>query len=182
MPPEEGESRATAAGWAGAIAILASAGISAYLIARLRNTDVALHVYVVTLAVCGSVALADRALRGLRFDDGLPLIARLRRRPRRPHPERVRSLEELEHAVDFALTTAFDVHYRLRPHLSRVAAHRLAARRGIAMDEQPEAAHAALGDELWALVDPDRIPPAERNAPGLPLDRLRRLVAALDAV
>jgi hypothetical protein len=182
LRPDERASRATAGGWAGAIAILATVGIAAYLVVRLRNTDVALHFYVVTMAVCGSVVLADRALRGLRFEDGLPLIARLRRRSRRIHPERVRSLEELEHAVDFALTTSFDVHYRLRPHLSRIAAHRLAARRGIAMGEQPAAARAALGEELWALVDPDRTSPAERNAPGLPLDRIRRLVAALEAV
>jgi hypothetical protein len=182
LQPEERVSGATAAGWAGAIAILATVGIAAYLVVRLRNSDVALHLYVVTMAVCGSVALADRALRGLRFEDGLPLIARLRRRSRRIHPERVRSLEELEHAVDFALTTSFDVHYRLRPHLGRIAAHRLAARRGIAMEDQPDAARAALGEELWALVDPDRASPAERNAPGLPLDRIRRLVAALEAV
>ena len=83
MRPDERASRATAGGWAGAIAILATVGIAAYLVVRLRNTDVALHFYVVTMAVCGSVVLADRALRGLRFEDGLPLIARLRRRSRR---------------------------------------------------------------------------------------------------
>ena len=182
MQPEEPTSRATAAGWAGAIAILATVGIAVYLVVRLRNTDVALHLYVVTMAVCGSVALADRALRGLRFEDGPSLIARLRRRAKRVPPERVRSLEELERAVDFALTTSFDVHYRLRPHLGRIAAHRLAARRGIAMDEQPELARAALGEELWELVDPDRPAPAERNSPGMALARIRRLVAALDAV
>ena len=64
MRPEERASRATAAGGAGAIAILATVGIAVYLVVRLRNTDVALHFYVVAMAVCGSVALADRALRG----------------------------------------------------------------------------------------------------------------------
>jgi hypothetical protein len=136
----------------------------------------------VTVATCGVVALADRALRGLRFDDGPTVVARLRRRRPRWRPERVRSLEELEHAVDFAGTTAFDVHYRLRPHLVRIAGHRLAARRGIDIDADPAAARVALGDELWALVDPDREPPAERNAPGLPHAAVRRLVEALEAV
>jgi len=163
------------------IAILATLGAAAYLVLRLRNTDLVLHLYVVTMAACGTVALADRALHGLRFDDGRSVLARLRRRPRL-HPERVRSLEELEHAVDFAITTSFDVHYRLRPHLARIAAHRLAARRGISLDEQPAAARQVLGEELWAVVDPDRPPPAERNAPGLPLSRLRALVEALEAV
>ena len=182
MRPEAESPPATLAGWAGALAILATLATAAYLVLRLRQTDLVLHLYVVTVGICGVVALADRALRGLRFDDGPSLVARLRRRPPRLHPERVRSLEELEHAVDFAVTTSFDVHYRLRPHLARIAAHRLAARRGISLEDQPALARQALGEELWAVVDPDRAPPVERNAPGLPLVRLRRLVAALDQV
>lgn len=181
MRAEERRAPNTAAGWAAAAGIVATIGIAAFLVLRLRATELALHLYVVTVATCGAVGLADRALRGLRFEDGRSLVARLRRRPR-PRPERVRSLEELEHAVDFAGTTAFDVHYRLRPHLVRIAGHRLAARRGIDIDAEPAAARAALGAELWALVDPDREPPAERNAPGLPPAAMRRLVEALEAV
>lgn len=162
--------------------MLATLTIGAFLVLRLRNTDLALHLYVVAMAACGTVALADRAFRGLHFDDGRSLIARLRRRRPRHYPERVRSLEELEHAVDFAVTTSFDVHYRLRPHLVRIAAHRLAAHRGISLEEQPTAARQVLGDELWALVDPDRPGPAERNAPGIPLARLRLLVDNLERV
>ncbi|HEX6350198.1 MAG TPA: hypothetical protein VF160_12505 [Candidatus Dormibacteraeota bacterium] len=180
MRPEREAAPATVAGWAGAIALLATVGAAVYLVLRLRNTDLVLHLYVVTLATCGTLALTDRALRGLRFDDGLSLVARLRRRPPRLQPERVRSLEELEHAVDFSLTTSFDVHYRLRPHLMRIATHRLAARRGISLEEQPAAARRILGDELWAVVDPDREPPAERNSPGLPLARIRALVEGLE--
>ncbi|TMF88231.1 MAG: hypothetical protein E6I08_08085 [Chloroflexi bacterium] len=182
MRPEEESPASTLAGWAGAVAVLATMGTAAYLLLRLRQTDLVLHLYVVTLGVCGVVGLADRAFRRLRVDDGPSLIARIRRRPPRLHPERVRSLEELEHAVDFAVTTSFDVHYRLRPHLARIAAHRLAARRGISLEDQPRLARQALGEELWAVVDPDREPPLERNAPGMPLARLRRLVAALEQV
>src|SRR3984893_2701825 len=43
---------------------------------------------------------------------------------RRPPPERLRQLEELERAVDFALGTAFDLHFCLRPHLARAATPR----------------------------------------------------------
>jgi hypothetical protein len=50
------------------------------------------------------------------------------------------------------------------------------------MDDQPDAARSALGEELWALVDPNRPAPPDRNAPGMPLNRLRELVAALEAV
>ncbi|MEP7105134.1 MAG: hypothetical protein ABI838_04740 [Chloroflexota bacterium] len=182
MRAEGRRPQSTATGWALAAAIVATIGIAIFLVLRLRATDVVLHLYVVTIAACGVVALADQALRGMRFDDGRTLPARLRTRRRRPGPERVRSLEELEHAVDFAGTTAFDVHYRLRPHLVRIAAHRLAARRGIVLEADPAAARAALGDELWSIVEPDREPPAERNAPGLPLAGVRRLVEALERV
>jgi len=182
LPAEEREAPGTAAGWAAATALVATVAIAVFLVLRLRASEVALHLYVVTVATCGLVALADRALRGLRFDDGRTLVARLRGRRLGQRPEPVRSLEELEHAVDFAGTTAFDVHYRLRPHLVRIATHRLAARRGIDLDAQPAAARAALGDELWALVDPDREPPPERNARGLPPAAVRRLVEALEAV
>ena len=182
MRAEDRRPQSTPAGWALAAAIVATIGIAIFLVLRLRGTDLALHLYVVAIATCGVVALADRALRGMRFDDGRTLAARLRTRRRHSLPERVRSLEELEHAVDFAGTTAFDVHYRLRPHLVRIAAHRLAARRGIVLDADPAAARAALGDELWAVVEPNREPPAERNAPGMPLAGVRRLVDALERV
>ena len=92
MRPEEESRPATLAGWAGALAILATLGMAVYLVLRLRQTDLVLHLYVVTVGICGVVALADRALRRLRFDDGPSLVGRLRRRPRRQRPERVRSL------------------------------------------------------------------------------------------
>jgi hypothetical protein len=100
---------------------------------------------------------------------------------RRPVPGRVRQLEELERAVEFSLTTAFDLHFRLRPHLVRIAADRLAAR-GVNLQEGPERARVALGPDLWELVRPDREPPEERSAPGVDLARLGRVVEQLDAL
>ena len=126
--------------------------------------------------------LVGRILRGrtgLADPPGLrSWLPPLRRRPRQPP---LRSLEELEHAVDFALATAFDVHFRLRPHLAAIAEHRLAAR-GVSLELQPERARELVGDEAWELVRPDRRGPEDRNASGLDLSALTRIVEALEAV
>jgi hypothetical protein len=100
---------------------------------------------------------------------------------RRSPPERLRQLEELERAVDFALGTAFDLHFRLRPHLVRVATARLAAR-GVNLLAQPDRARALLGPDAWDLVRPDREPPEDRAGHGADLALLRSVVDQLDAI
>jgi hypothetical protein len=108
-----------------------------------------------------------------RFDAAL-------RRPRRRHG-RLAALAKLEREVALAGTSAFDVHFRLRPTLRDIAAQ-LLARRGVDLDRQPEAARRILGDEAWELVREDREPPSERFGPGLEPERLRRVVESLEAV
>ena len=102
------------------------------------------------------------------------------RRPRSGRVDRLPELEKVEREVALSLGSAFDVHYRLRPLLRELAADRLAVRRGIDLDRDAEPARAALGDELWEVVRPDREPPVDRYGPGLPLDELRDAVAALE--
>jgi hypothetical protein len=150
------------------------------LILRIPYQGLALRLWLVALGAIGLGALTELALAGrvVRDVSGPRLPWGWWRRPR---AERVRALEELEHAVDFSLGTAFDVHYRLRPHARRVAAHRLAVR-GVSLDRQPHRASGLLGAEAWELVRPDRPEPEDRSARGLDLDRMRRLVEALDAL
>ena len=102
---------------------------------------------------------------------------------RRPAPTstRIGELERIERAVALANANAFDLHFRLRPILREIAAHRL-ARRGLELDGGSPAVPGALGDELWELVRPDRTPPDNRAGPGLPLPRLEAAVGALEAV
>jgi hypothetical protein len=96
-----------------------------------------------------------------------------RKRP----PKRPADLEQLEREVALATASSFDVHFRLRPVLREIAAHRLASRRGLELDAGSPGVRAALGEELWELVRPSRPPPDDRLGPGLALSRLR---AALD--
>jgi hypothetical protein len=150
------------------------------LLLRIPYLGLAFRLWLVALGAVGLGALAEQALAGRAVRDvaGLRLRWGWWRRPRR---ERVRALEEVEHAVDFALGTAFDVHYRLRPHVRRVADHRLALR-GVSLDHQPERARALLGAEAWELARPDRPEPDERNARGLDLAYVTRVVDGLDAL
>lgn len=172
-------------GGAAAVTLL----LVALFLVRAPYFGLALRLWLVSLVAIFVSALFGRVLAGLRVGDGPgpePVWRRRRWWRRRwwrgpPSSGRVEGLEELEHAVEFSLTTAFDVHYRLRPHLVRVAAHRL-ARRGVDMDAQPARASEILGPEAWELVRPDRPAPERRNARGLGLVRLRRVVDRLDAI
>jgi hypothetical protein len=157
-----------------------TAPLLAVVVLRVPHLGLAFRLWVVAVGAIGIASLTEWALAGRAVQDVKD--ARLRRAWwRRPGSDRVRPLEELEHAVDFSLGTAFDVHFRLRPHLRRVAAHRLAAR-GVSLDQQPERARALLGQEAWELVRSDRPEPEDRAARGLELARLRRVVEALGAI
>ena len=97
-------------------------------------------------------------------------------------PARPRDLAKLEREVSLAAGTSFDLHFRLRPVLREVAAHRLAVGRGLALDGGSPDVPAVLGSELWEVVRPDREPPDDRFAPGLPLTQLGALIDRLETI
>lgn len=157
-----------------------TAPLLAVLLLRIPYQGLAVRLWLVALGAIGLGMLTERALAGHAVRDvrGLRLPWGWWRRSR---GERVRALEELEHAVDFSMGTAFDVHYRLRPHVRRIAAYRLGLR-GVSLERQPRRAAALLGPEAWDLARPDRPEPDDRNARGLDLAHLTRVVEGLDAL
>ena len=161
-----------------ALALVATVAFAVFLVLRFRQVELAVHLYLVTLAALAAVLVVERALAGVRLADPPTVLSRLRRPPA-PRPDRPRPIEALEHAVEFSRARAFDVHIWLRPHLIRVAAHRLAAHHGVVMERDPEAARRLLGDDLWEIVRADRELP-ERTARGLDAARLRALVEGLE--
>jgi hypothetical protein len=96
-------------------------------------------------------------------------------------PERPRELARLEREVYLAESSAFYLHYRLRPTLRVIAAQRLRDTRGIDLDGQPDAARDALGEPAWELLHAER-PAPRRDARGTPIDRLREVVDGVERI
>jgi hypothetical protein len=103
-------------------------------------------------------------------------------RPVRPRPQRPPELVRLEQHIALAVTTAFDVHFRLRPAVRDVAAQRLWAKHGIDLETHPDRAQGLLGADVWELARPDRPPPADPFAPGLGEGGAELVVAQLEDV
>ena len=158
--------------------LLATAALLLVLALLPGRRDLALHVYWLALAalalgwLVGIVRRAHPVAADSPFDLGL--------RRRHDVREPVAELERLEREVSMAMSTAFDLHFRLRPRVHRIAGQLLASRRGVDLATQPESARRLLGEETWALVRPGVEPPADRSAPGLELARLRAVVTSLE--
>lgn len=150
------------------------------LIAVPGRAEPAVRVYVLLLAAFGLARLLGRLRSSLPERGPSPVDAALGRRTRAR--ARVPELERIEREVTLGLTTAFDLHFRLRPTLRRIASELLHARRGIDLDADPAAARRALGQETWELVRKDREPPQDRFGPGLELASLRNVVGSLEAI
>ncbi|HEX2302354.1 MAG TPA: hypothetical protein VHH57_01915 [Gaiella sp.] len=161
-----------------ALLLAASATVGAGLALLVFPVHAALvgHVWLVVLLALGLGAALGRLHRAV---------------PRRPSqfesaftmtpspPARPVSLARIEREVTLATGTAFDVHFRLRPVLREIATG-LLLRRGLDLERSPDRARSVLGPELWELVRPDRPPPEDRTAPGLPIAAVERAVDDLE--
>ena len=144
------------------------------------RAELVVHIYLLLLAtlalgfIVGALRRRYPVAAASPFDLGL----RTRSRDDLALPE----LARLEREVTLSTTTAFDLHFRLRPVLRRISARMLASRRGVDLERSPAQARTLLGEELWELVRPDREPPRDRAASGLELGSLRTMVDALEAL
>jgi hypothetical protein len=154
--------------------------LAVVLLADPGRAELAVHVYVLVLAAIGLGHLLAALSNALppRVPSAFDAALRTRERPEKRIPE----LERMEREVALGLSTDFDLHYRLRPTLRRIATELLAARRGIDLDASPEAAHRVLGDDAWEIVRGDREPSREHLAAGVEIASLRRAVSALEAL
>ena len=132
---------------------------------------VVLHVYVIgvgTILMALVVAAARQALpRRKRSAFAAALGAR-----HEEHYEEPAQLRRLEREVTLGVATAHDLHLKLLPQLREIARCRL-ERTGRRPSEE------TLG-RWWELLRPDREPPEDKFAPGLPESELRALVADLE--
>ena len=161
------------------LVLLPTAALVVALLVAPQRATLAIHVWL--LVELGLAFLAFmRLVQGLYPRTASPFEGSLRRAPR--SAERPGSLNRLEREVSMAGSAAFDVHFRLRPVVAELAAELLSSRRGVDLAREPERAQAALGDDVWELVRPDRPQPAERHGSGIDEARLGRVVTALESV
>lgn len=158
--------------------LLATTAFVLALVLLPGRRELALHVYGLSLAALVLGWLVSVLRRAHPVATVSPFDLGLRRR--RDLQEPVAELERLEREVSMATNTAFDLHFRLRPRVHRIARQLLASRRGVDLATQPDAARRLLGEETWALVRPGVEPPSDRTAPGLEVARLRAVVTSLE--
>ena len=159
--------------------LLPSLGLVVALLIAPQRATLAIHVWL--LIVLGLAFLAFlRLVQALYPRTPSPFEKSLRRQ--QPAVERPGSLSRLEREVSMAGSAAFDVHFRLRPVIAELATELLSSRRGIDLERDPDLAHAALGDDVWELVRPDRPQPTERHGSGIDEAQLGRVVTSLEYV
>jgi hypothetical protein len=160
--------------------LVVTLALAVVLLAAPGRAGLAAHLYALVLAAIGLGYLlaAMRDALPPRRPSAFDAALRTRARP----DQRILELERMEREVALGVATAFDLHFRLRPRLRRIAAALLTARHGIELDGSPEAARRALGDDAWEILRGDREPPPERFAPGIDLASLGRAVSALEAL
>jgi hypothetical protein len=159
-------------------AVLATLVFVALLVLRPFGLELLVHLYLLVLAgvVLAGAAAAVRASTPARRESSFD--AALRRGP--PPQQRPAQLARVERFVTIGQANAYDFHARLRPLLREAADARLARTRGIALDSP--AGRAAVGEDAWALLRPDREPPDDRHVRGLGAERLRELVEMLETL
>jgi hypothetical protein len=141
--------------------------------------DLELDIYVLVVGALAVLTAVLAAQRAIPVSTSSAIAEAMEREP--AEALRPPDLERAERLVTMAATTAFDLHYRLRPILREVAEQRLADRRGIRLDDGPEAGE-ALGRDLWEVLRPDREPPGKRFAPGFEPEKLRAAIVRLESL
>jgi hypothetical protein len=167
--------------WKGSAAFLAVAAVALMTVIATvpRYRERALQVF---LVVAGAVAIrllvvavVDATSRPGPFAFDRALI---------PPPPRELSVpsepERIRFEVGAATRRSMELHHQLRRRLRRLAADRLASGHGVDLDGDPDAARRILGDEAWDLLRPDRVAPEDRFGPGMPVEGVTRIVAAVE--
>ncbi len=119
----------------GAAAVAAAVVLVVVLAAVPERRALALQVY--AFGLCAIVLLWLLGRTGAARDEGSAFDHARRVEP--PDDEAVIDLARVEREVTLGVANAYDLHYRLRPRIRAIVTSRLADRRGIDLERQPEA-------------------------------------------
>jgi len=169
--------------WVGSVVLLAfgTAALLAVALWSPEHRQVAARVYVIFLGVLAVRLLARAIVVTTTAPQERLFDLALRGRSVRSLPG-ARDPDLIEHEIGSATSRSLELHYRLRLRLRGIAEDRLAASHGVLLDQQTGSARRLLGDEAWEFLRPDREPPADRSAPGMPLPELERIVTAVEGL
>ena len=153
--------------------VLVAATIAAALVIATEPgfRTVVLHVYVIAVGTILMALLVSAVRQALPRRKRSPFTTALAQR-RDERYEEPAQLRRLERDVTLGVATAHDLHMKLLPQLREIARCRL-ERTGKRPSEE------TLG-RWWELLRPDREPPEDKFAPGIPEAELRALVADLE--
>jgi len=93
-----------------------------------------------------------------------------------PVTTRPSDLVRIERELSLGVASAGHLHTRLLPLLREAASARL----GFDLHRYPQRAQAAVGDEAWKLLRPDRPAPADRHGAGAPLRQVEHCIDTLE--
>jgi len=159
---------------------IAAAGLIVARVVEPGRKALELDVFVLAVGAMIVLAAVLATRQAYPVGEGSALAEALEDEPRQP--VRPPELERTERLLTMAATTAFDLHFRLRPILRDVAEQRLADRQGLRLDSGDPRVEEALGEELWELVRPDREAPTRRFVPGLERAGIRRVIERLERI
>jgi hypothetical protein len=159
--------------------VLASLGLVVALGVGLLDPAEVVALYVL---VVGALVLLTLTRVDLATEEPGPSLLESELRRSRTQPLRPPELVRIERELLLGIQSAGHLHARLLPLLRAAAAARLATRRRIDLERQPEAARAVLGEEAWELLRPDRPAPADRTGPGIASTRVSSLLDVLEGI
>lgn len=139
-------------------------------------TNRILAAYVLALAAIG-LELMTRVLSSRSFT-GQPSEFDQAFRRETHRPTRPTDLLRIERELSLGAASAGHLHARLLPLLREAASARL----GFDLVRFPARAQAALGDETWELLRPDRPAPEDRHGTGAPLRKLEHCIETLERI
>jgi hypothetical protein len=154
--------------------LLVTVGLVIALGLHATATSRILAAYVLALAALGlelmTRVLSSRSVTGepSAFEQAL---AREKLKPTRPT-----DLLRIERELSLGVASAGHLHTRLLPLLREAAIARL----GFDLHRSPARAQAALGDETWELLRPDRPAPEDRHGTGAPLRKVEHCIETLE--
>ena len=141
--------------------------------------EIAIRVYALVVAAVALALMVALLRRAYPRAAALRMPAKQRSATRRDAPV---VLARLEQEVALGSAGSFDLHHQLRPRLRGLAAELLTTRRRLSLDDDAEQAGELLGEETWALVRKERLPPEDRLARGMPPEALDRVVTSLERI